>query len=279
MKHLFDEISYACSKLTTKKYSTSFSSSIRLLHPSLHQPIYNIYGFVRVADEIVDSFHGYDKLSLLDRFEAETYLAIEQKISTNPILNSFQQVVNQYGIDIELVDTFLKSMRMDLDKKTYSDSEYKQYILGSAEVVGLMCLKVFVKGDQKLYDELRSDAMSLGAAFQKVNFLRDLQADYKVLGRTYFPKVDIRSFDPATRAAIEKDIENDFNCAIRGIRKLPAESQFGVYMAYCYYRRLFDKIKRTPSPVLLSKRIRISNPSKLMLFLSTRFNYSFAGVL
>ncbi len=279
MKHIFDEISNLCSKVTTKKYSTSFSSAISVLNPKLHQPIYNIYGFVRVADEIVDSFHGFDKLDLLNRFEEDTFLAIKQRISTNPILNSFQQVINSYNVDHELIRTFLRSMRMDLDKKTYNHTEYKEYILGSAEVVGLMCLKVFVNGDEKAYNELKEDAMSLGAAFQKVNFLRDLQADYKVLGRTYFPTVNIETLDLETRLAIENDIEHDFNCALRGIRKLPAEARFGVYLAYRYYRRLFDKIKRTPSPVLLKKRVRISNPSKIVLYFRTKVNYSFAGVL
>jgi phytoene/squalene synthetase len=279
MKQIFDEISNLCSKITTTKYSTSFSSAISVLNPRLHQPIYNIYGFVRVADEIVDSFHGFDKKALLDRFEEDTFLAIEQKISTNPVLNSFQEVVNKYKIDHNLIITFLKSMRMDLDKKVYNKIEYKEYILGSAEVVGLMCLKVFVHGDEKAYNDLKEDAMSLGAAFQKVNFLRDLQADYKTLGRTYFPQVNMEDLDEKTRLEIEKDIEHDFNCALRGIRKLPADARFGVYLAYRYYRRLFDKIKKTPSSVLLKKRVRISNPSKMVLYVKTKFNYSFVGVL
>lgn len=277
MKKLYDEVCLKCSALTTKSYSTSFSWAIKLLYKKHHDPIYAIYGFVRFADEIVDSFEGYDKETLLNRFEEETYRSIAEGISLNPILNSFQQVVRQYQIEEELIDTFLKSMRMDLHKRAYSQQEYEDYILGSAEVVGLMCLRVFCNGDEAQYQQLKPMAMSLGAAFQKVNFLRDLHADYKQLGRTYFPNVNIEQFDQHTLRDIEEDIAKDFRHALEGIKQLPKEAKFGVYLAYVYYRKLFEKIKQTPAHKLLTKRVRISNPRKLYLIVSARIAYRYVA--
>ena len=234
MKPLYDSVSYQCSKLVTRKYSTSFSMGIFLLNKKIHHPIYAIYGFVRLADEIVDSFHAYDKVQLLKEFTADTYKAIEEKISLNPILNSFQEVVHRYNIDYELIDTFLKSMEMDLDLKSYDSDGIKEYILGSAEVVGLMCLKVFLDNNEQEYQRLKPYAMSLGAAFQKVNFLRDLQADYEGLGRTYFPEVSMDSFNEQQKNSIELEIKEDFNQALIGIRQLPPEARLGVYSCLLY---------------------------------------------
>lgn len=265
MKQLFDTTSIKCSKLVTKSYSTSFSLAINFLDRKLHNPIYSIYGFVRYADEIVDSFHDYDKESLLKDFRIETVKALDNKISLNPILNSFQEVVHRYNIDWELIDTFLKSMEMDLVKSDYSRENYNEYILGSAEVVGLMCLKVFVNGDEKLYQQLKPYAMSLGAAFQKVNFLRDLKADYIELGRVYFPGVDMSHFNTDVKKAIENEIEVDFLKALTGIKLLPISSRKGVYLAYFYYKRLFNKIKTVPANRILNERIRIPNIQKIGL--------------
>ncbi|MCB9342754.1 MAG: phytoene/squalene synthase family protein [Saprospiraceae bacterium] len=271
MKSLFDQVSVQCSKLTTKAYSTSFSLGIYFLHKRLRDPIYAIYGFVRFADEIVDSFEGYDKEYLLDKFKRDTYEALEHRISTNPILNAFQEVVHKHRIGRELIDTFLKSMEMDLVKQEYSREKYEEYILGSAEVVGLMCLHVFTEGDLKQYEALKPYAMKLGAAFQKINFLRDLSQDFEVLNRTYFPNVDIRNFSTDTKKLIEKEIEEDFEEALIGIKKLPSTAKGGVFLAYVYYTSLLKKIKRVPADQLLRKRIRISNGEKLQLAFNSLF--------
>jgi phytoene synthase len=265
MIQLFHEVSSRCSKLTTESYSTSFSSAIRLLNRDLRQPIYHIYGFVRFADEIVDTFHDHDKAQLLQEFKKETYLAIERGISLNPILQSFQQVVNQYKIDLHLVDAFFKSMEFDLDKKQYDDQGYREYIYGSAEVVGLMCLFVFCEGNKDQYESLKPYARSLGAAFQKVNFLRDLKADAIGLDRIYFPGVDFSNFNAQSKAEIERDIQQDFDHAYEGILKLPMKARFGVYVAYKYYLSLFKKIKRSQPELLLEDRVRIPNYSKMMI--------------
>ncbi|MGB7843360.1 MAG: phytoene/squalene synthase family protein, partial [Salinimicrobium sp.] len=265
MKSLFDDLSVQVSRLTTRSYSTSFSLGIYFLHDRLRDPIYSVYGFVRVADEIVDSFEDYDRELLLHEFKKETYLALERGISTNPVLNAFQQVVQDYDIDYELIETFLKSMEMDLQKVDYNDEKYQQYILGSAEVVGLMCLHIFTEGDKKMFAELKPYAMKLGAAFQKVNFLRDLKDDYHVLGRTYFPGVDMSNFSVEAKKQIEEEIEEDFRVALEGIKKLPASSKGGVYLAYVYYQSLFKKIRRLPAQRILDGRIRINNGKKLGL--------------
>jgi phytoene/squalene synthetase len=274
MKQLFDNVSIKTSKMVTNSYSTSFSLGIKFLHKEFQNPIYSIYGFVRFADEIVDSFHDFNKKELLDEFKIETYRAIERGISLNPVLNSFQQVVNDYKIDVKLIQTFLKSMEMDLDKKAYDAEGYKEYILGSAEVVGLMCLRVFVKGNQKMYDELTPYAMALGSAFQKINFLRDLHADYLGMGRVYFPNVELTELDPKTKAALEDDIEIDFNKGLEGIKLLPKDSRFGVYVAYIYYRKLFNKIKSLHPERFLEERIRIPNSQKMALFASSYVRHS-----
>lgn len=274
MKHLFDHVSFATSKLTTRRYSTSFSLGIYCLNRSIHTSIYNIYGFVRFADEIVDSFHGYDKATLLKEFREDTYKAIERGISLNPILNSFQEVVNRYRIDHELIDCFLDSMEMDLHQQTHSTESYKTYILGSAEVVGLMCLKVFTNGDEELYQKLKPAAMKLGSAFQKINFLRDIKEDYNTLGRTYFPDVNMAQLTQADKLIIERDIEQDFKEALEGIKQLPVTSRFGVYVAYVYYYALFTKIKGIPSRRIMMERIRISNYQKLGLLARSYFKHS-----
>jgi len=265
MKHLFDNVSYQVSKITTKTYSTSFSLGILTLHKSIRQPIYNIYGFVRFADEIVDSFHNYDKSKLFNKFKQDTFLAIEDKISLNPILNSFQETVNTYNIDLSLINNFLDSMEMDLSEKIYNEENYNNYIYGSAEVVGLMCLKVFVNGNENLYNNLRPSARSLGSAFQKVNFLRDANIDYSSLGRTYFPDVQMNNFSQADKLKIEKNIEIDFENALVGIKMLPRFSRGGVYLSYIYYYHLFRKIKSLPSSKVLEERIRIANIEKMFL--------------
>lgn len=265
MKHLFDNVSYQVSKITTKTYSTSFSLGILTLHKSIRQPIYNIYGFVRFADEIVDSFHNYDKSKLFNKFKQDAFLAIEDKISLNPILNSFQETVNTYNIDLSLINNFLDSMEMDLSEKIYNEENYNNYIYGSAEVVGLMCLKVFVNGNETLYNNLRPSASSLGSAFQKVNFLRDANEDYSSLGRTYFPDVQMNNFSQTDKLKIEKDIKIDFENALVGIKMLPRISKGGVYLSYLYYYHLFRKIKSLPSSKVLEERIRISNIEKIFL--------------
>ena len=262
---MFDKVSIRCSRLATNAYSTSFSLGIFCLSKELRDPIYSIYGFVRFADEIVDSFHDYDKALLLDRFREDCYRSIDERISLNPILNSFQATVNEFGIDRSMIDQFLKSMQMDLAYKMYSDADFEEYILGSAEVVGLMCLKVFCNGDVQQYDKLKSHAMSLGSAFQKINFLRDLNADFAGLGRSYFPGTDLASFDETSKKEIEKSIEEDFRHGFAGIRQLMRSSRFGVYVAYVYYRALFKKIKNTPSEQVMRTRIRIRNRHKATL--------------
>ena len=260
---MFDNLSLQVSKMTTRAYSTSFSLGIYCLSNSLRDSVYSIYGFVRLVDEIVDSFEGFDKKLLLAKFKIETYEAIENRISLNPILNSFQHAVHQYNIGLDLVETFLQSMEMDLEKVDYTAEKYQQYILGSAEVVGLMCLHVFTGGNLNQFSELKPYAMKLGAAFQKVNFLRDMKDDYQVLGRTYFPDVDISEFTLAAKEQIEQDIENDFRIALKGIKLLPSTSRGGVYLAYVYYKALFNKIKKLPPKKVLSERIRINNGKKL----------------
>ncbi len=264
MKEVFDLVSFDCSKLVTRRYSTSFSMGTSLLGKKVKRHIYNIYGFVRFADEIVDSFHKFNKKDLLDKFENDLFYAIENKISLNPILNSFQFTVNENNIEIELINSFMKSMRLDLNKSLYkTESEYKKYVYGSADVVGLMCLKVFVKGDLKKYNRLKASAMALGSAFQKVNFLRDLKTDSEVLKRNYFPNVNVSNFDEKTKQKIILEIESDFKNALEGINKLPDDSRLGVYTAYKYYNKLLLKLKRTPSLNIKKIRIRIPNYQKI----------------
>lgn len=276
MKALYDKSSFKCSKVITRSYSTSFSLAVNLLAPSIREAIHSIYGFVRVADEIVDSFHSFDKESLLDQFELEYYTAYESGISLNPIVNSFQSTVRQYNIDDELVAAFLQSMRWDLEKKDYNSVEdYEKYIYGSADVVGLMCLKVFVGGDKQRYDELKEPAMRLGSAFQKVNFLRDLKDDIEVLNRSYFPGINLRALDKESKQKIVQEIEEDFREAYLGIKKLPMEARLGVYTAYIYYRQLLNKLKRTPSEKIMDTRIRISNPLKISLLAKSFLIYKF----
>jgi len=266
MKSLFDKVSRQCSKAVTNNYSTSFSLASKMLGPSIRQDIHNIYGFVRFADEIVDSFHDYDKRTLLDRFENELHNAIEDKISLNPILNSFQETVNKYDITPDMYGAFIHSMRLDLDKSVYlTEEEYKNYIYGSADVVGLMSLKVFVKGDQEKYNDLKDDAMRLGSAFQKVNFLRDLKADLDVLERSYFPNTDLQNLSEDDKARLIQEIKEDFDAGLKGIQRLPVEAKLGVYTAYVYYRRLLTRLERTPSKEIRNARIRVPNYEKLGL--------------
>jgi phytoene/squalene synthetase len=269
MKSLFDKVSARCSKLTTEEYSTSFSLGIRLLDKKFHEPIHAIYGFVRLADEIVDSFHEYNKPALLKHFREEAYMAIDERISLNPILNSFQKVYHEFNIEQELVDTFLDSMEMDLHQHFYTRSIYEQYILGSAEVVGLMCLKVFTEGNNELYHQLRAPAMKLGAAFQKVNFLRDIKADSQELGRHYFPLVNLEHFTNGDKSAIEAEIAADFQAALSGILALPLSSRKGVYLAYAYYQVLFKKIKNLPAQRIMNERVRVPNTHKIGIMLQT----------
>lgn len=266
MKALFDLVSHQCSKAVTNSYSTSFSLATKMLAHSIRQDIYNIYGFVRFADEIVDSFHDYDKTALFNRFEDDLELALEHKISLNPILNAFQETYHKYDIDKHLVVSFMNSMRLDLHKSEYlTESDYKMYIYGSADVVGLMCLKVFVKGDAEKYEHLKESAMSLGSAFQKVNFLRDLKTDYEDLSRTYFPHTDLNQLDEVSKQFIISDIENDFHLGFQGIKELPIEAKFGVFMAYRYYCQLLKKLKNTPALEIKSTRIRVPNYKKFEL--------------
>ncbi len=273
MKQIFDDVSFACSKITTRSYSTSFSLGIRFLDQRFHDPIYAIYGFVRCADEIVDSFHDYDKAGLLQEFKEHTRQAIGQGISTNPILNSFQCVVRKYEINEELIAGFFASMEADLSHTSYTHAGYEQYIFGSAEVVGLMCLKVFTENDHELYNLLKPPAMKLGAAFQKVNFLRDMKEDYLILGRTYFPGVDFSSFNRHEKEKIIADISSDFEQALGGIRRLPVTSRKGVYLAYFYYRKLFMMIKNTPVEKSLTARIRIPNHKKISLMFQSMIRH------
>ena len=263
--NLFHEVSQDCSRMTTEKYSTSFSSAIKLLHKDLREPIYNIYGFVRFADEIVDTFHQHDKSVLLNEFTQASYEAIDRGISLNPILHSFQRTVTAFNIDRGLITSFLHSMQMDLDKRKYDRAGYEEYIYGSAEVVGLMCLYIFCEGDKGLYELLKPYARSLGAAFQKVNFLRDLKADYEGLERVYFPGCDFRNFTAADKASIEADIQKDFDNAYKGVRLLPVKARFGVYVAYKYYFSLFKKIKKVQPQNILEDRIRIPDYGKIFI--------------
>lgn len=274
MKSLFDQVSHECSRTTTKAYSTSFSTAVKMLAPTIRQDIYNIYGFVRFADEIVDTFHDYDKATLFARFESDLEHALVDRISLNPILNSFQRTVHQYNIPRHLIAAFMKSMKMDLHKSKYHTySEYQDYIYGSADVVGLMCLMVFVNGDEQKYNELKDAAMRLGSAFQKVNFLRDLKADFEDLSRTYFPNTDLTQLDEASKTEIIRDIEADFEAAYAGIIKLPMEAKFGVYTAYIYYKKLLTKLKRTPSMEIRSTRIRVPDYQKIGLLAKCYVNY------
>ncbi len=276
MKKLFDELSFEVSESTTKKYSTSFSLGILALKPSLRPAIYSIYGFVRLADEIVDSFHGYDKEKLLTRFKIETDQALDEGISLNPILQSFQQTVLKYRIDRNLIAKFLYSMEMDLKKVEYNTQLYERYIYGSAEVVGLMCLQVFTEGNAEKYEQLKPYARKLGSAFQKVNFLRDLKDDYQLLGRCYFPNIDMVRFDNSTKSKIEVEIEEEFKEALTGIRMLPGSSKFGVYLAYKYYLSLFRKIRKTSAEGIRTQRVRIPNSKKFSLMLSSYVQYKMA---
>jgi phytoene/squalene synthetase len=276
MKKLFDELAYEVSKKTTEKYSTSFSLGILALSPSIRKAVYSIYGYVRLADEIVDSFHGYDKEKLLKRLRIETDHALQEGISLNPILQSFQETVNHYKIDQYLIERFLHSMEMDLQKITYDSELYDEYIYGSAEVVGLMCLQVFTEGDKVRYEELKPYAMKLGSAFQKVNFLRDLKDDYQILGRSYFPNIDMSIFDNDIKSKIEKEIELEFKEAFIGIKKLPSSSIFGVYLAYKYYLSLFEKIKSKSSQEILQSRTRIPNTQKAYVALKSYLRYKTA---
>lgn len=270
MKQLYDEISNRTSSIITKKYSTSFSMAVRLLDKSIRQDVYNIYGFVRVADEIVDSFDGYPQEDILNRFEEELWLSLKIGISANPVINAFQNTIVKYDISISLVKAFMKSMRADISKKVYKNKdEIDEYIYGSADVVGLMCLKIFVKGSQSRYKQLEASAIKLGSAFQKVNFLRDLSQDFEELDRTYFPNIDPRNFKDSDKKVIIEEIENDFKIAKEGILKLPKESRLGVYLAYKYYSNLLKKIVHTPAIVLKENRIRVSTPKKISILLQS----------
>ncbi len=275
MIELFHTVSHECSKITAERYSTSFSSAIRMLHADLRMPVYDIYGFVRFADEIVDTFHGFDKANLLADFKKETYDAIARGISLNPILHSFQITVNKYNIDYALIEAFFNSMEMDLSEKQYDASAYNTYIYGSAEVVGLMCLYVFCNGNKVEYEKLRPSAQSLGAAFQKVNFLRDLKADHEQLNRTYFPGVNFKNFTEKDKRIIEEDIAKDLKHAYEGIVMLPNKARFGVYVAYKYYLTLFKKIKSAEPAVLLQNRVRISNTFKAVILVKAGLRSSF----
>jgi len=274
MKSLFDTISYDCSKLVTESYSTSFSLATKMLSPSIRKDIYNIYGFVRFADEIVDSFHDYKKEFLFNKFENDFKTALEHRISLNPILNSFQHTYHKYKIPSHLVASFMKSMRMDLNKKVYdTDEEYKEYIYGSADVVGLMCLKVFVQGDDTAYEKLKHGAMALGSAFQKVNFLRDLKDDFEDLNRTYFPNTNLLELDEESKSKIINEIKADFATGYKGISQLPNEAKFGVYTAYKYYYKLLEKLQNTPPLEIKNARIRVPNYQKIELLAKSYINY------
>ncbi|RYJ40517.1 phytoene/squalene synthase family protein [Flavobacterium beibuense] len=274
MKSIFDKISYECSKNVTRAYSTSFSSAVKMLSPRIRQDIYNIYGFVRFADEIVDTFHEYDKEQLFCLFEEDLTNALRDKISLNPVLNSFQHTAIKYNIPQQLIDAFMNSMRQDLVKKDYTTlSEYNEYIYGSADVVGLMCLKVFVNNDDKRYEELKGPAMRLGSAFQKVNFLRDLKADTEELERNYFPSLNLNEMTDEVKRQIIEEIEADLAEGYKGILKLPVEAKFGVYTAYAYYRKLLKKLKNTPPLEIKNRRIRVPNYQKLGLLAQCYLNY------
>lgn len=277
MIDLFNSSAFACSQKVTKLYSTSFSMGIQALDARFHNPIYGIYGFVRLADEIVDTFHTHNRQELLEEFKRDTYQAIEQGISLNPILHAFQLVVHEYGIRHEYIEAFFRSMEMDLQSVRYESRNYEEYIYGSAEVVGLMCLQVFCEGNHTLFGELLAPARALGAAFQKVNFLRDMKSDFEERGRVYFPGVNFHAFDANAKRRIEEDIEKDFREAYEGILRLPKGARFGVYLAYTYYLRLFYKIRNTPAEKVLHTRIRISNARKLWLLAKAYWNKTFFG--
>lgn len=269
MLSLYQKTCRECASLITRRYSTSFSLGIRVFDKPLREPIYGIYGFVRFADEIVDTFHGHDKATLLERFRQDAYLALEEGISLNPVLQAFQEVANRYGIGRDLIDPFLDSMAMDLDVNRYHDDLYKEYIYGSAEVVGLMCLKVFVDGDDAEYERLRDPARALGSAFQKINFLRDIKSDYEERGRVYFPGVDYNNFTNEVKSEIEADIKADFDYAYEGIKQLPVSARLGVYLAYVYYTKLFQKIKNSPATQVADERIRVPDSRKFYLLASS----------
>ncbi len=274
MKSIFDTVSFECSRNVTKTYSTSFSAAVRMLAPRIRQDIYNIYGFVRLADEIVDSFHDYDKAVLFDMFEADLDRALKNKISLNPVLNAFQHTVEKFEIPNELIAAFMKSMRLDLTKTEYkTKDEFNEYIFGSADVVGLMCLKVFVNGNEEKYAALKNPAMRLGAGFQKVNFLRDLKADFEGLNRTYFPDTDLNQLDEISKSKIIAEIESDFRAGFEGILHLPIEAKLGVYTAYVYYKKLLSKLNKTPSTQIKNTRIRVPDYQKYGLFAKCYFSY------
>lgn len=276
MKHLYDQVAVQCSQKITRKYSTSFSLGIRLLKPELRDSIYAIYGYVRIADEIVDSFQGYDQKALLEQFRKDTFQGLEMGISTNPVIHGFVDVVKKYQIEYSLIEAFLESMRMDLEEQRYDSDLYQQYIYGSAEVVGLMCLKVFCLNQEALYQHLKPYAQSLGAAFQKINFLRDIKADYEGLGRMYFPNTNFNDFNTDEKSRIEKDISQDFDAGLEGIKQLPFQARLGVYVAYVYYKMLFKKIKALPGEKILQTRIRVPDYQKVALliysYITHRFN-------
>ncbi|MEQ8415126.1 MAG: phytoene/squalene synthase family protein [Imperialibacter sp.] len=274
---LFDSTALKVSQLVTERYSTSFTLGIKTLHKKFRDPVFAIYGFVRYADEIVDTFHDHNKKVLLERFRKDTYDAIDEKLSFNPILHSFQSVVNQYKIENELIDAFLHSMEMDILQNEYNESGYQEYIYGSAEVVGLMCLRVFCEGDDKQFQSLKAPARRLGAAFQKVNFLRDIKSDFKDRGRTYFPGVDFNNFSQNSKNQIEEDIQDDFDAAYEGIKRLPKGARLGVYLAYVYYLTLFSKIKRLPVARIMTERIRIPDSKKIILLFQTYLKHSLNG--
>jgi 15-cis-phytoene synthase len=275
MNHLrlFNDTCAECSSLITQRYSTSFSMGIKVFHPRFRRPIYGIYGFVRFADEIVDTFHEYDKRRLFDRFVEDTWLAIADRISLNPVLHAFQEVVHRYGIDRDLIEAFLKSMEMDLDQNAYDPKGYDEYIYGSAEVVGLMCLRVFTENNDAEYQRLKEPARRLGAAFQKINFLRDIKSDYDERGRIYFPGVDFQRFDAQQKIQIEADIKADFDAALAGIKQLPEGTRFGVYLAYKYYTQLFNKIRSAPAQRVAETRIRVSDKRKVFLLFSSALRH------
>ena len=278
MMQLFDQTNLECSKLITERYSTSFTLGIKTLDKKFHFPIYAIYGFVRYADEIVDTFYDFDQKLLLERFVKDTYEAIHTGISLNPVLHSFQMVVNQYQIENELIDAFLHSMAMDLEKQSYTDDKYSEYIYGSAEVVGLMCLRVFCEGDKEMFNHLKNGARSLGAAFQKVSFLRDLKSDFVDRGRVYFPGVDFLSFTKEAKRQIEKDIQADFDAAYLAIKQLPRSARMGVYLAYVYYLTLFNKIKETPATRIQEERIRVPDFQKVALLARTYLQFRISDI-
>ncbi|GGG35235.1 phytoene/squalene synthase family protein [Hymenobacter glacieicola] len=275
---LFTETSRACSKLITKRYSTSFTLGIRTLDRRFHLPVYSVYGFVRWADEIVDTFHEHDKAALFQDFKRQTYEALDLRISLNPVLHAFQDVVHQYGIDREFIDAFLYSMEMDLDDRSYNQSLYEKYIYGSAEVVGLMCLRIFCEGDEAQFARLRESARRLGSAFQKINFLRDIRSDYQERGRVYFPGVQYERFTDEVKQTIEADIRADFEAGYAGIVQLPRAARMGVYLAYVYYLKLFHKIRQLPAQRILGERVRVPNNTKLLLLLGSYFRYQLARV-